>query len=182
MSQTAFQNCTQLESVNLKRVTRILAATFMNCTALNEVNLESVEQIYKNAFQGCISINEIVMPQLRKIDEDTFKTCKITGNVEFLELKTIEDGAFMDSELEHINMPQLDRIGAYGFLNTTLRKLNLNVREIGKYAFKGSMLVEIDLPLLKLVETEVFSNCKLLVRAVIPYVQEIENLAFQNCS
>ena len=41
-------------------------------------------------------------------------------------------------------MPLLERIGEYGFLNSTLKELSSNVKQIGKFAFKRSKLKVVD--------------------------------------
>ena len=86
-----------------------------------------------------------------------------------------------DTTLDLLKMPLLERIGEYGFLNSTLKELSSNVKQIGKFAFKRSKLKVVDLPLLEFVDVEVFNNCFQLISVSVPLVKEIKNGAFRNC-
>lgn len=73
-----FQNCTKLESIEIKGALKKLRHnTFNGCSSLKSITLpESLTTIEYNAFQRCTSLEEIVIPDaVTIIDKQVFSFC-----------------------------------------------------------------------------------------------------------
>lgn len=60
----AFQNCTNLRTVNLPNIREIRSTTFNNCTKLTKVNIpENTQKIWNSAFYNCTSLRTFTIPK-----------------------------------------------------------------------------------------------------------------------
>lgn len=75
---SAFENCTALESIEIKgNIKTIRVSTFNGCSSLKNITLpESLTTIEYNAFQRCTSLEEIVIPDaVTTIEKQVFSHC-----------------------------------------------------------------------------------------------------------
>ena len=164
---SAFQNCSDLEEVDIKALDNISPYMFANCKKLKKVILpDTIEDIGLGAFQNCSSLEEIVLPEsIKLIHSHAFDGCKklkrinIPHNIstippsmfdrcESLEtidipqnIKEISLCAFQGcSKLTDIKLPeQLVSLGGYAFGDTKIKNIHLpaTARAISAHAFKG---------------------------------------------
>lgn len=110
ISAYKFQNCVNLQSIDLSNITAVNFAAFQN-TALTSIDLSSCTVIWGSAFNGCASLTEIKWPSDGvecKIWQGAFKGSGLTG--EFV----VPDNV----------APQTDCGGDF-FDNTAITKLSL---------------------------------------------------------
>ena len=87
---SAFENCTELETVNINSVDTIHIAAFRNCTNLTKVSINDIGHIRGSAFQGCTNLKEFNLGKLKNITVDNiFFNCP---NLTFINYKgTMEE-------------------------------------------------------------------------------------------
>ena len=92
----AFQDCTNLVSIDLKSVTNIGDDAFNGCTRLASVTMSKVVEIGFQAFQDCASLTYITLSdRLRTIDVGGFRHCTGLTSINIPNsVKSIEGGAF----------------------------------------------------------------------------------------
>lgn len=184
-----------------KDAKKIPVGIFNEKTSVKYITFETgseLEEIEAGAFEGC-GISSIELPQgITTIADATFKnsylqsitfsgkvTCigkeafsgTMLASVSAKEVTEVGDSAFSNcSSLTSVQMPKLQKIGPRAFQYCT--KLNSGMdwdgalTEIGKEAFKGSGLVELDLSSLGaeniVLDARAFENCIRLTTVVLP--------------
>lgn len=107
---------------------KIGTETFWNCTALSKVNIPTtVNYIGKSAFWNCYNLRKIkISDQVTEILPYTFCFCTLLSKISFPKaLEKIGERAFENCR------------GISGILDLS----NTNIKEIGKYAFKGCIFL-----------------------------------------
>lgn len=152
LENTAFAQCTNLQSVRLsKNIGEIGDRTFKG-TALTVIEIpNSVKYIGQRAFEDCTSLHTVVLG----------------AGVE-----TIEMMAFQNTALESVQMPKsLRTIGESAFrgcTNLTAVTLNEGLTTLGICAFSGAPISTITLPkTLRNMNGSVFGDCKNLKTVTI---------------
>lgn len=112
IGERAFSGCTNLKSVTIPNgVTRINASTFNRCINLTSVTIpDSVIDIEEYAFWSCLSLESIVIPnKVSRIKKYTFFDCSKLSSVIFPEtVSTIEESAFSGcTSLASITIPYI---------------------------------------------------------------------------
>ena len=93
----AFQNCKNLETINLENVTTLNQFAFYNCTSLNNVTLNSkLKSIGRNVFCNTTSLSNITLPtSINEINQYGFYKSAAPITMDFLnQLKYIDPYAF----------------------------------------------------------------------------------------
>lgn len=63
IENNAFENCTALQTLTIRKVTTIGNSAFRNCAALSDMELpRTLLTLGNNAFSGCTSLTEVVIP------------------------------------------------------------------------------------------------------------------------
>lgn len=85
IENTAFENCTSLEMINLDNVTSISDGAFKNCIKLKDIsfNKNSTVSISWNAFYGCTSLKELVFYSV-ELGSGAFMNCSALEKVTFM--------------------------------------------------------------------------------------------------
>lgn len=193
IKQGAFYSCTNLQSVTLSEESELQVIenwAFRNCEKLENINLpNSIERIETEAFELCSKLNNINLGlNLTKIGHAAFSGTGLTyvhipdNVIDFGEsvfagctslqevilgkgLEGIPDATFSDcTQLTEIELPE-------------------NITYIGRFAFSGSALGEIDIPDLVVgIETYAFYDCADLKEVNFgSKVTYIEDSAFRDC-
>lgn len=112
-------------------------------------------------------------------------TVKIVKFEEGSQLTTIETGAFEDSALTEIEIPeQVTEIKDYTFKNSSLKSISFKgqVVSVGKEAFQNTNLTDFVAPAsLETIKDSAFDNCSQLQRVTLTNVKVIGTRAFQHC-
>ncbi len=154
ISNHAFSNCTNLESI-------YLPATF-----------ELSQSGNLNAFQDCPNLKTIIVDE-KNPEYYSDMNCLIKRGDNTVILGgnevTIPDG--------------IDTIGEYAFAGRNIEMLNLtSIKVIGKYAFRGcSSLTDIQLEGVKSIGSLCFFNCSNLTAIQLKQVETIREKAFSAC-
>lgn len=119
IGSNAFQNCTNLLSVNLENVTTIYGYAFDGCSALSSVDLGGIVTIGGYAFQGCSNLTSVDFgASVSSIGIHAFKNCTNLTSVRLGDsLLSIGSEAFRGcSSLSNINIGNsLSSIGVAAF-------------------------------------------------------------------
>ena len=113
IKENAFQECLELETINLENVEIIGKCVFSECANLKEiiVNCDTIEEA---TFKGCKSLEKVFIPNVKTIKEEAFDSCYALKHIDFPEcLESIEDSAFARTQLEVAILPKT--IKSFGF-------------------------------------------------------------------
>ena len=89
----AFQNCSSLESINLKGVLTIGSDAFRTIS-LKNVNLPSVTNIGWSVFEGDVSLSEVNIPNAVSLGSFAFKSCTSLQTICLPSVKNIGSNCF----------------------------------------------------------------------------------------
>ncbi len=168
-----FENCSQLESIELPGSVTFISDAFKGCTSLKNITLtKELKYLGSEAFRGCKSLQWIIIPSLThdEIGHSTFEGC---------------------TSLFHVELPDnVDEIGSNAFGGcTSLMSIKIpdNVPVIKNKTFNGcTALKEVKISpssKLKTIEKEAFRNCSSLETIQLPApVREIHEEAFAGAS
>ena len=194
----SFQECSELQSVELPDSVKAIGDDAFGCEKLQSVKLsESLEVLYSGAFIFCSSLKSIVFPKsLNKICSYAFWGCEALGSVVFADMPIdIEDNAFKDCEsLKTIELPKsIARIGGNAFpkgIKITSHSdryvvkddlfIDLKERRIVQ-CLKNKESVEIPKDIVE-IDTAAFDDCDLLQKIELPAtLTKIGKDAFSAC-
>lgn len=157
----AFKGNTFLRSVTLPdTVASIGSSAFADCTALQSVQGAGVRQISSGAFQNS-AVCECAFPNVTAIGSRVFSGCRNLAAVDF---------------------PKIDTVDSYAFENTAVRDFSSDtLQRIGMFAFRGSAIETVSLPMLTALSTSAFANCASLRSFCAPRLQTLPVSTFENC-
>lgn len=110
-----FQNIGGLRKIVLPTtVTTICENTFNNCEDLEKIDLSHVLYIGSNAFQNCRKLTDIGIPILTTLEEGVFENTNLKA-INFPNVTAIKNRAFYNCKsLVTINLPKVISIGSIG--------------------------------------------------------------------
>lgn len=153
IAANAFQNCTELRSIELQESVKSVGSyAFAGCTGLSTITIgQNVEALGVAAFSGTALAEFTVPSRLTEISSRLFYECAGLSSVDFGEnIKLIGESAFEGcTRLESVRLPDsVESIGARAFLGSWIRDLTLGngLESIGPYAFAGLFFKEVILP------------------------------------
>lgn len=147
---STFKECINLENIFLRGNLNISKAvsSFEGCSKLKEVNLYTNDKsiIPHKMFESCVSLENVNgLEQYEIIDSYAFKNCHNLTKVYLSNAKHIEMYAFINNNLNEINLPNVITINSYAFKNNmNLSKISLgkNVQSINLYAFENCINIK----------------------------------------
>ncbi len=117
IGDSAFVGCTALESIDLRNATIVSDMAFYSCTALNEViGLDGVTSVGDYAFWNCVKLVDLDLAEVTDIGIGAFRI----------------DEAREEAPLVTINMPKVERIGAFAFFGTGAQTIAIPATLSGK--------------------------------------------------
>ena len=165
MGENVFEKNTQLTQLTIPEgVNALYKNAFSGCTALQQVTFpESFRMTdvvtttnaytgYSGMFSGCTSLKKVTFnaPELAAIPSDMFSGCESLATVDLNDVHAIKSNAFKGTALTSFTIgASTETVDASVFANiTTLKKVTIESENvaIGKEAFKGSGLTEVDFP------------------------------------
>ena len=172
VGESAFSNCTSLESIDLPASVRSIGSyAFEGCRGLKSITLpDSVKQFGKERmFKGCYLLQSVELPKgVTEIGRETFQDCWSLASVSLPEgVKTIKEDAFSKcGKLKTINSP------------STLSA----IEESAFYLCTG--LDSIDLSMVKEIESKAFAYCSNLRAVSLPIATKwlYGDYMFKNCT
>lgn len=152
LGDSAFENCEQLQTVEIMGKIKCIAAnTFRNCYNLSSFIMpSSCDFLDKNVFQNCIRLQYVELSDcLTTISAYAFAGCELLNNIELPKsLKRIGSNAFCDcSSLVEVDIPfGVEEIEDFAFKNCNfLERITIpsSVSYFGEGIFKNCNLRQI---------------------------------------
>lgn len=164
INNSAFKNCTQLETVNCSASTlggdifggctalknanltnaTSLYATFKGCTSLESFTIPSTVTSMTSTFESCTSLTSIEIPSnVKEVNYNTFNNCSALTSITFNEgLTKLSGGSiFSGTAITELRLPNsLETVSGYGFAGAsklTTVYYSANIKTIGEVSFSG---------------------------------------------
>lgn len=164
IGSSAFNGCSNLESINLENIEVFGDSAFNGCSSLLEVNLKSVTKLGHYLFKGCRSLTAFEIPasMVGNFGYDAQNVIRDCVNLQSL---TVEEGnpryysennCIIEKDTKtlilgcHISqVPDgIEIIGDFAFSGATFKEFEIpeGVKHIGEYVFNESALESVCLP------------------------------------
>jgi hypothetical protein len=113
----AFNDCTQLTSIDCPNVTRVERSAFTGCNALTTVNLPSVT-VFSSELADIGTLTTVNMPNATYLPSDVFNGCTNLTSVTLTNITSIPARAFRGCRnLNYLDLPAVTSIGTGAFHN-----------------------------------------------------------------
>lgn len=186
VGSSAFNGCSSLQTIGNPRFTSIPNGAFNGCSNLENIDLSLYTSVGSNAFSGCSKLQNVNISNCTYIGYSAFSGCSSITEVDLSSCKSMEDYAFSGcKKLENvIGLENFKSIPNYAFRGTALKSLDLPVcTTIGDGAFSDcSSLQSVDLPVCTTIGSEAFCSCSGLQSVDLPACTTIGGMAFWVCS
>lgn len=186
LGYNAFENCTNLQTIDISKIETMYSSVFENCTNLvMNINAPNLTYMENSAFRNT-GILSFTAPLIEKIWQTAFSGSASLMSVDAKSVLEVEYGAFyLCPSLETVNLESATRIHGYAF-NGCSSLPNINIPEvtlIGYNAFQDcSSLEQINIPKVTEIESTAFTNCTALTKVTANSLTTIRENAFQGCS
>lgn len=202
LESSAFQYCSRLEEVKLSnQINKIDGCTFDGCTNLKSIDLSNCTSIGDNAFSGCQSLTSVGNTTLlSSIQGNAFWSCTNLTTIDLSNCTFVGEKAFSNcAKLSNINLSKCKLLGNSAFYNcTNLTEVDLsscsslaesvfmgcsnlktikgieNFTTIPAYAFEGTGIETLSLPLCTTIQNAAFKKCMQLKSVNLPKCETIE--------
>ena len=178
IEKNAFVQCTSLKNITIpQEVTEIGECAFEECSSLESIMIPKGVQCIKGyIFFNCKNLSSVTIPDsVTEMGNYAFGRCEKLKNIQLPKgLQTIGEGAFLETELEYISLPEgVTSISMNMFAGcTSLKEVTLpkSVKSIGVSAFHGcTSLQNITIPEgVTSIEDNAFYNCPSLLDVELP--------------
>ncbi len=91
---SAFLNCTSLETVDLGENSTLGNYLFRGCTALKDIYLKNVSELGNGAFYGCTGLTELDLNKFAQLGTNTFKGCSGLRSLSILKASKLDASTF----------------------------------------------------------------------------------------
>lgn len=120
----AFNNCANLRTIVLPKVTTFQSYVFMGCSSLIEANFPELTALNGyNTFSNCSNLETVNIPKIANLSTSCFSNCKKLVNVNAGNLRQVSASAFYNCEaLESIDFDNVSYLRTQCFINCS--KLN----------------------------------------------------------
>lgn len=116
MSGAVFQDCRALTAINLPNLSYISGSAFLNCSALQYANMQICSFAPYRTFENCINLTDVVLPNCTRIDSQAFSSCNALSYLDLPNCTRINTNAFRKcSNLTQINIPRCSYLEANVF-------------------------------------------------------------------
>ena len=179
LKESIFSGCTNLKSIDLSNCTSIGGSAFNGCQSLTSVgNTALLSSIQGNAFWGCTNLTTIDLSNCTFIGEGAFSTCAKLSNINLSKCKLLGNGAFNNctnlTEVDLSSCSSLAESVFRGCSNLKTIKGIENFTTIPAYAFEGTGIETLSLPLCTTIQIAAFKECKQLKSVNLPKCETIE--------
>ncbi|MCQ2184995.1 MAG: leucine-rich repeat protein, partial [Bacteroidales bacterium] len=192
---TIMSQCTGLTSVKLPyNLSTIEAGTFQGCSSLTKIELpENYRAVFGYTFAQCTSLESLDLPNVKSFSSYACIGCGVKTVTMGESCTSIGDFAFQNCKsMTRLNIPasprtcMIESIGQYAFdgcENMSLASRNLKyLKTLGQYAFRGTKVKNMTIPLCTSIGRNAFYGCQALVDVLISVdLKEIPQFCFSGC-
>lgn len=174
-----FSGCTNLKSIDLSNCTSIGGNAFAECQSLTSVgNTALLNSIEERAFFSCINLSTIDLSNCTFIGEWAFDFCVKLSNINLSKCKLIEKYAFYQcAKLTEVDLSSCSSLTESIFRDCsnlkTIKGIE-NFTTIPAYAFAGTGIETLSLPLCTTIQKAAFKKCMQLESVNLPKCETIE--------
>lgn len=183
IGESVFRGCTGLVSVTLPDgLDSIPMYMFYGCTSLTGIDIsESVTEIGDYAFYGCGSISEFDFKNVEGVAVYAFVGTDLE-EVDAPNLKVVGSAAFGELPLVSVNLPEATEIYSYAFYNCgSLSSVSVpKLVTLGAYAFAGTSIAQFSSETVETVEAFAFADNGRLASVSLPNLVNLGEQAFRN--
>ena len=184
VGNAAFQNCSSLEKIDLSMCTSVGSSAFNGCSSLQSIGNPRFTSIPDNAFNGCSNLENIDLSLYTSVGSNAFSGCSKLQNVNISNCTYIGYSAFSGcSSITEVDLSSCKSVGDYAF--SGCKKLENvigleNFKSIPNYAFLGTALKSLDLPVCTTIGGGAFFDCSSLQSVELPVCVSIDEGEFNN--
>ena len=185
INDSAFAKCNALKNVVLgANLREIPMFAFDQCYNLQSINLENIQSIGNSAFSGCNQLGKIKFSKSVTLGDYAFNNCEKMNIDGFSFVTAVGEYTFNHCEsLEDLENSNISAVGKGAFRYcTNLKNVKFdNADSVGDEAFKFcSVLETMILPKARSIGTEAFNKCYKLSSIDIPNIVSIDTAAFRD--
>lgn len=175
-----FSGCTNLKSIDLSNCISIGEYAFSNCLNLTSIgNTALLNSILERAFQGCTNLTTIDLSNCTFIGGYAFEYCTNLSNINLSKCKLLGNSAFNNctnlTEVDLSSCSSLAESVFSGCSNLKTIKGIENFTTIPAYAFAGTGIETLSLPLCTTIQIAAFRECQQLKSINLPKCETIGN-------
>lgn len=179
INNSTFSGCTNLKSIDLSNCTSIEGSAFNGCQSLTSVgNTALLSSIQGNAFSGCTNLTTIDLSNSTFVGENAFSNCAKLSNINLSKCNLLGYGAFNNctnlTEVDLSSCSSLAESVFSGCSNLKTIKGIENFTTIPAYAFEGTGIETLSLPLCTTIQKAAFKECMQLKSVNLPKCETIE--------
>ena len=196
INESIFSECTNLKSIDLSNCTSIGGNAFSECRSLTSVeNTALLSSIQGSAFSGCVNLTNIDLSNCTSIGDNAFNSCAKLSNINLSKCKLFGNYAFAHctnlTEVDLSSCSSLAECVFRGCSNLKTIKGIENFTTISAYAFEGTSIETLILPLCTTIQKAAFKECMQLKSVNLPKCESIEGYkpeygegegAFKDCN
>lgn len=174
-----FSGCTNLKSIDLSNCTSIGGSAFSDCQNLTSVGSTALlSSIQRSAFVNCANLTTIDLSNCTFVGENAFSNCAKLSNINLSKCKLIENYAFYQcAKLTEVDLSSCSSLTESIFRDCsnlkTIKGIE-NFTTIPAYAFAGTGIETLSLPLCTTIQKAAFKECKQLKSVNLPKCETIE--------
>lgn len=174
-----FSECTNLKSIDLSNCTSIGVNAFNGCQSLTSVgNTALLSLIQETAFDFCTNLTTIDLSNCTFVGENAFSNCAKLSNINLSKCKLLGNGAFNNcTNLTEVDLSSCSSLAENifrGCSNLKTIKGIENFTTIPAYAFAGTGIETLSLPLCTTIQKAAFKKCMQLKSVNLPKCETIE--------
>ncbi len=187
LERHTFNDCKNLVSVSIPKVTSIKNSCFHGCTSLTTFSAPSCISISSNAFQDMGTVDTISLPKVTTISGGDVFYGTIVTNCDLRSLTSFgtDQNVLRSAKFVNLDIRSIESLTRNYFQNmSTLTTVNVSSLQSGpRYMFMGTSLETISLPSMTALPQDGFRNCsKLTTVTLSPSATEIGQSCFNTCS
>ena len=179
IGSNVFDGCSNLKSIDLSYCTSIGEYAFNECRSMIVVgSIASFSSIQRYAFNNCVNLSDIDLSNCTFVGENAFYNCAKLSSINLSKCKLFETNAFAYCEgLREVDLSSCSSL-AEGFFKgcsnlKTIKGIE-NFTTIPAYAFEGTGIETLSLPLCTTIQKAAFKECMQLKSVNLPKCETIE--------
>ena len=179
IGSNVFDGCSNLKSIDLSYCTSIGEYAFNECRSMTVVgSIASFSSIQRYAFNNCVNLSDIDLSNCTFVGENAFYNCAKLSSINLSKCKLFETNAFAYCEgLREVDLSSCSSL-AEGFFKgcsnlKTIKGIE-NFTTIPAYAFEGTGIETLSLPLCTTIQKAAFKECMQLKSVNLPKCETIE--------